>query len=291
MKDWYTIHDWDQNKKKEGAQLISENNKALVFNKQHYGIFWAVNDFEGQRKQENLTSINSFYCDIDGLKKDEIKQKIRFKIEPSLVVETKSGFHLYWFLDIDLRYLPSEEMIEEYKDILKNRLVPYFGGDPNATDTTRILRVPNFFHYKNPLKPFLIKVISEKPNFYTFKDLCLSFSRVESTKTTKKISSKNDFWSQINEINCVEALERVSGTEAVSFETITLRPYKDTHQIYVDGKSTSCWVDRNGKIGSKDGGGPSIANWLNWYHGDWVKVASILKEYFPEVKDEDMQKV
>jgi hypothetical protein len=94
------------------------------------------------------------------------------------------------------------------------------------------------------------------------------------------------FWDRVWNLNCEEALYRLSGTHYVSGETYSFKNNSNgSRNILVNGKGTSCWVDQEGRIGSLDDGGPTIAQWLHWFHKDYRKVAEMIKEVFPECLD------
>ena len=57
--------------------------------------------------------------------------------------------------------------------------------------------------------------------------------------------------------------------------------------IYVDGKSSSCWIDRDGRIGSSKKGGPFISNWIRFYGNDWKTTIKAIKEIYPAIAELD----
>lgn len=264
--------------------------EALDLNSQwQYGIFFSINGFKGRRIKENLTSINAWAIDLDSGTKQEMRNRImQTRIFPSLIIETQRGFHVYWFA--------GEASIENYKEITEMRLAPYFQADTNAVDICRILRYPGFLHWKDPKNPFLVqevyrndKIINEDDmlNFFARKkeekkvDLNIFKKPVVSFKFTPTYGDSHTFWERINNLNCQNALTSLSGTSYVKGDEFEFREnHNGTTQIWVNGQSSSCWLDKNGMIGSSSGGGPTIANWLYWYHHDWSMVAQILKEHF-----------
>ena len=151
----------DDQKKQTGVVECKDIADAKYWNERGWGIFSTPNDFIGARRVENLERINSWYIDIDGcnkpLKLAEIKKSV---IEPSIIVETKSGYHCYW--------LAAKATVHNFSEIEK-RLINYFNADPQVKDLPRLLRVPGFYHCKDINNKFLItniytseKVLSEK---------------------------------------------------------------------------------------------------------------------------------
>lgn len=155
--------------------------------KQGYGLFVSVNSFIGpeanierpKRDQAHLSHLSFLYCDIDAPKdktntttevqtfKTSIIQLLQ-KIDPvfplTALVETKNGFHCYWRLippvPVNARVINDKELapgdiskrIEDYLQCLSN-LRGLLQGDDQAKDLTRVLRIPNTLHQKDPNDP------------------------------------------------------------------------------------------------------------------------------------------
>lgn len=257
------------------------------WNEKNHGIFWTWNEFNGPRKKENLKKINVWAVDIDQGTKQEQAKRIREGLIPSLVIETKRGYQVYFVADgAEAKY---------FKHIMKDRLIPFYNGDPNAGDVSRVLRVHSFYHCKDPNDKFLVKKVFERSkSIYSQKIICAHYPDVnaqarkqfeESTKEIKlEYKGNGNFWEEIFHMDQMAALQVLSGTPAVNGERFTFRKVSRGHfNIFVDGKGTSCFIDSHRKIGSLTSGGPSLANWLYWYHRDWNVVINYMKEYFPEL--------
>ncbi len=265
---------------------------AHSWNKKGYGIFWTVNSFDGKRQIVNLTQVNGWVVDMDNGTKQEMLVQIKKGLVPSMVVETKRGYHVY--------FKAKDGTKENWNLIIKNYLVPFYHSDRNAVDLARVLRRPGFLHMKDPTNPFLIKTVWEHDVQYSEKEMILFYesriktakkailekkqTRIDSDKKWRKLYGP--FWEQVKKIDCESALNTLSGTEYVQFETYK---FSDTgsgkKNIYVNGNSTACWIDQEGLIGSSSGGGPTIAQWLNWFHKDYSKTIQIIKEVFPQCKN------
>lgn len=76
--------------------------------------------------------------------------KYRQLLQGAMVVETRSGFHLYWPI---VGGDPAR-----FTDI-QRALIRKFGGDPVITNLSRVMRVPGYYHVKDPRKPFMIRVL------------------------------------------------------------------------------------------------------------------------------------
>lgn len=259
--------------------------EAIEANTEGYGIFWALNQFHSStRKIENLKSIVAWAVDIDDGEKSEQLEKIKSGPIPHLVVETKRGFQIYF---------RAENASPEYwNSIVLDRLVPFYGADARARDLARILRVPGYYHLKDPLQPFLVTEIWNYPGKYTQTQMAYLFPDVSKEKReefikSQKLENKKEFegvWDQIWHLDHQEALERISGKEEFGGEVFSFRKASNGNlNILVNGQGTSCWLDKNLRIGSLDKGGPTIFQWVKWYGYTNSKTVEIIKKYFPEL--------
>lgn len=280
----YIIHDSDENLKLRGAIRIKRED-AQSYNREGYGIFQTVNQFHGKRKLDRLVHINAWAVDIDSGDKQRMLEKIEAGLKPTMIVETKRGYHVYWKAIDGTR--------ENWDAIVRNRLIPFYDGDKRAKDICRILRVPGFYHMKDPSDPFLVQRVTsnyveytERDMFKFYKDALMEKEVKRSLRALKKTNPlEGDFWDRVYNLNCEYALSKLSGSEHVGFEIYSFKQNTTgTLNILVDGKSTSCWIDHDGRIGSADGGGPTIAQWLNWFHKDYTRTVKIIEEVFPECR-------
>lgn len=163
---WFQDHDQDPNPPKSGnlhGTLAQHMDALRELNARGAGIYFTVNqtDLRG-RKKENITRVRAYMIDCDGLvtkraKIRKIKQLFGAALKPSLIVETRNGLHVYWYSD-------GQEAVDpdDYRRI-NTRLAHALGGDMNARDIARVMRVPGFQHQKDPSKPYPIKKVSETP--------------------------------------------------------------------------------------------------------------------------------
>ena len=135
-----------------GSLLDSPNKVTLLLNNHK-----AANSYFGvalrngtNGTKEGITQIPALWVDLDG---SPLEKVIQGPWPPSVVVETRPGrFHVYWKLKDPV----GRPEIPQVEDLLR-RLVAYFGGDPAATDASRILRVPGTLNYKTP-PPFPVSI-------------------------------------------------------------------------------------------------------------------------------------
>lgn len=276
----YRIHDKDSAK---GCHPLQDIADATYWNKQGWGIFWTVNRFNGPRRKENCTEVISWAADLDEGSKVEQLERIRaLPLSPSGIVETARGYHVYF--DAKPGANP-----ENYRDIAE-RVVKALKADTNAKDVCRILRVPGFNHCKSD-NPFQVRCIESNAVSYSEDDMRAAFPTEVEQKAELRQSMKtvgaDDLWEKVYALDCEQALMRLSGTLAVNHEQYSFQPTSNGGKnILVNGKGTSCWIDSNGRIGSCDKGGPTIWQWLYWFHKDHKRVHSFVRDYFPELFDD-----
>ena len=120
-----------------------------------YGIYFTPNGITGTKisekgsrhLDENVGIYNALFLDLDGGKKAEQKAKLlAYPIRPSYVVESKNGFHPYWFVYVGIN--------EQEWRIGMKRLIQFFGADKAACNPSRLMRLPFTWHTKTDDKFF-----------------------------------------------------------------------------------------------------------------------------------------
>ncbi len=274
----WRLHDADP-----GGCIAVTAEDARHWNARGWGIFATVNRFNGARQIVNLAEILAWAIDLDtGTKAEQRYRLKRAPLLPSIVVEVKRGYHAYW--------LAKDATPENWNAVNLDRLVHHLGADKNARDLARILRVPGFNHMKDPADPFMVREVYRSDAVYSEAEMLAAFPAAPKPVVAPRpigrpiTAGGNDLWERQGSLDCRAALERLSGTDAVNGERYDFRPSRrGTWSILVDGKSCDAWIDPNGRIGSKTGGGPTIAQWLRWFGRSYREVAELIKRYFPEV--------
>ncbi len=153
-------------------EFFQKNGFAAIDNfceKYHdYDLYHGVASRDGQGgKKENCINIYAVWCDIDfkDISEEKANELLKyFPLEPSIVIRSGGGYHVYWFLSEPL----GKESFEEIEKINK-RLAQYFTGDRGSTDITHVLRVPETLNHKperaNPHAP-TVKIEKFKPDVY-----------------------------------------------------------------------------------------------------------------------------
>lgn len=136
-----------------GRAPMSSNEVMQDFNLAGYEAYMTINGFTDGKdtKEEQCINLNTFFCDIDDGKKnpDQLK-KIIDKLEPSFIIETGRGYHIYYLLDEPIYKSEVDnwdEIVELWKQI-ETSIVTEFDGDHNAKKVTQLARQPDTFYWK-----------------------------------------------------------------------------------------------------------------------------------------------
>lgn len=266
-----------------------------------------------EHKKENHAGIRAWYCDIDVSTRDEDisevsreyrKSKALGKVwmcddlygipEPSFIVDTRNGFHVYWLAwnDAEDPYSPSENTFEEIESVIVEKLK----GDIKACKTVQLMRLPGFYNWKDE-KGYPCRVLTqlstdaiyvdddwkhllkEEETLEERKALCDSYRQKAST-------NKKDYeciFEKAQEMSQLAALAKFSGTQYVDGEIYGFDKQADgKYNIIINGKGCASFVDTVKNCifcpsGTK--GSPNIIEWLKWYrsYDNW-ELAEILKK-------------
>jgi hypothetical protein len=104
-----------------------------------------------------IAALNCLYAEFDakdfGGSLDETLAHVRaLAVQPSVIVASGGGYHCYWLL-VEPFILDADAARERAVDA-QHRWVAFVGGDDDAKDIARVLRVPGTLNYKyNPPRP------------------------------------------------------------------------------------------------------------------------------------------
>lgn len=132
--------------------------KLEQLNGRGYGIFVTVNETRGNKRQkQDIVAIRALFVDDD-----TGKANVAAFLKPHITVQSSPGKHHYYWLTHGIA-------INEFSE-LSPALVKMTGGDENAKDLARVLRLPGFYHLKaSPVMVELQNVGDHPP--YTHDDL------------------------------------------------------------------------------------------------------------------------
>lgn|GEM_PF-2584517 len=136
---------------------------------------------DGRKKAagKEITQFNNWYLDVDAGKDDnnnyydlaEVERRKKDMLaviatlpEPTAIVETRNGYHIYWSC-YEVKDLDTWQAVEtKLIDIVRI-------ADPHARDVARLLRVPYSTWRKIPDQPYKIKLVSAARNQYPAADM------------------------------------------------------------------------------------------------------------------------
>jgi hypothetical protein len=149
----------------EFQRWLAEQNRAGS------DIFIGMNplkDGASGRTKDNIKEVRHVYLDLDEDAKMALAN-IRDSLDappPNFVLDTSPGKHqVVWKIEgVDL----------EQAECLLRSLATEFGGDPAATDATRVFRMPGFINRKYPNEPeFLVQVRYESNRIHHLRDFTI----------------------------------------------------------------------------------------------------------------------
>ena len=297
-----TIQLFDDTKQwKDLARKINQNKFSKEelerwlehYNKEGAGVFFSINSMNPwERDKANVTHVNAWACEVDNLsKEDQMKLVSVAPLAPSLIIESSKSFHMYRFA--------KDGTIENWTKVCR-WLRNFFGWDPAiASDISRVLRVPGYYHMKDAGHPFMCDIVDWNGEYYTEEEMLKAFPDTETladkeARAIKKEQQlKQAIWNddtrdRIRAMDCKAMLEKISWTSLVWWDIISFKRNSNwTEQIFCNWKSTGCRIDTKGKIWSTDKGGPNRTNWIAWYGWvDWKEIYHWIKEEFPFVLPE-----
>lgn len=234
-----------------GRPAVSSTTRRDDLNEAGYEAYFTVNGFKDtpNATKDSCTSLNAFFIDIDGRKDLEELEEIKKKLEPSFILETKNGFHVYWLLDepIYKDEMFGDDKWEDYVskwERIEQAIVTTLKADKAVKDITRILRIPDTYYWKKSgdaykqgvaNAPFKIKGVYKNISAnYTMDQVAEAFPPVTEIATfpqqTVKAESmkkyaeaeKKDFFDRVNEKYPME--QRDSFKKLISGELGTLPP-------------------------------------------------------------------
>lgn len=234
-----------------GRPPVSSIIRRDDLNVEGYESYFTVNGFKDMpdAKKDHCSSLNAFFVDIDGRKDPKELEAIRSRLEPSFILETKNGYHIYWLLDEPV-YKDEIFGSETWEDLvlrwerIEQSIVTTLKADPVVKDITRILRVPETYYWKKSGEeykkgvasaPFIIKGIHKNLSAnYSMEQMEDAFpapievasfpSPSVASENFKKYAEaeKKDFFQRVNEKYPME--RRESFKRLISGEADTLPP-------------------------------------------------------------------
>ncbi|MFH7326668.1 DUF3987 domain-containing protein [Desulfurivibrio sp. C05AmB] len=149
----FCFRTFDDNKDRSDPRLVTTPTGALEqcggrlasLNAKGAGVYVVVN--QGGNTDKEINTIRALFADFDQVDKN---RRFDFSLKPSLVIESSPGkHHVYWLVD--------DFPVEQFRAAQK-RIIGAYGSDPTVKNESRVMRVPGFYHRKDPI-PFLSRII------------------------------------------------------------------------------------------------------------------------------------
>ncbi len=191
------------------VQVLKLKNGQVVkmFNTDIEGIIDVVQEQEGEkdvyitpnsfyipnRSNDNIRHFRALYIDLDlnnGHSKTEAFYEIYIKAaqglipKPSMIIDSGRGLHLYWRIE----HAPKGAAYtwQELEDYLYKQLKP-LGADLKATDSARVLRLPNTINSRNSAMCEVLELNDFKYSMYDLREKYLHYQKKDKPGTNKKI--------------------------------------------------------------------------------------------------------
>ncbi|MDP6779951.1 MAG: DNA-primase RepB domain-containing protein, partial [Candidatus Latescibacteria bacterium] len=115
--------------------------------------------------EDHAVLLPALWADVDakdhgGDRKLAAKAIAAFELQPSIIVDSGNGFHLYWILKEPEQVVPNN--LKHLRSLLLG-LAEAVGGDTACRDLSRILRVPGTRNLKDPGNPREVRVLRWRP--------------------------------------------------------------------------------------------------------------------------------
>lgn len=180
-------------------------------NKKGCDIYFVINPSKGL-KNSDVTQLVCNYVDLDAgrdsdgnyfdlSKVTSFKKKAMTKIKsfspaPTMIVETRNGYHVYWNYKTPV---PANYLNRSHWREIQDKILSYFvsvGGDKEVQKVNQLLRVPYTQWHKiwaGAGKPFDVKVVkkADPKKLFDFSTLVQSFASLEFN--AKKVGKKKNF--------------------------------------------------------------------------------------------------
>lgn len=179
--DSFTFQTFDDNRHRRDKSLVRIIHGSLTehfdylcdLNRHGAGIFVTVNRTDGRGRQiHNIVRSRGVWIETDNGIPD------RLPIAPTLNVQTSSPSHVHLYFLLK----PGEILTREQHSEIMPRLVQDFRCDKMATDFTRVLRLPGFYHCKDPDHPKFVHVCDCTGHRYTTSELLAAFPPLNKQK-------------------------------------------------------------------------------------------------------------
>ncbi len=193
-----------ENKGNPQIQLMPTSVPALdpdiiaKYNQRKYGTWFTPNSMKnGKRRKIDTSRFNAIVLDMDfkgtveeiaEQKAIKLKELLDLQLKPTVIVETRNGYHLYWFLVlgtiIDIEVFAALQILMQQK----------LDTDPGSLGAEHLFRVPGYNHWKVQDDPFMCQIIhADYTKRYTYDELVHKYGGKKKLEHLKRKSVMRDY--------------------------------------------------------------------------------------------------
>lgn len=166
----------------DGFRWLSQTNNR------GYGVYVIPN--KGGRQDADIKSYSHHFVDFDGTdtdtKEHHLERLAAFPLQPSMVIETRRGYHAYWQLN------DPETPIERFTEI-QHRFIKALSSDPSIFNEARLMRFPGFNHMAKGQDPMMVEIKNVNDSKYTQENFDEVLPKLKVYHKTAKTVNRNVF--------------------------------------------------------------------------------------------------
>jgi len=156
------------------------------------GIFAAVNGTSPDgRKKRDIQTIRCVWADLDEKNATEPFDFSVLPLQPTMVVRSGHGTHLYWCFITALIANPETNQCVETLMRAIQKTLQTFGADKQVCDISRVMRIPGFYNMKRGPYP-LVELLSNDGPRYAIEEIEAAFPQVNEEKDSRRIPPRGD---------------------------------------------------------------------------------------------------
>lgn len=131
--------------------------RLCIANERGMGVFVAINTHDPlvRRSKKSTQTINAIFIDLDDQETAYDKLMAAVEMLPATMVVESSPrrYHVYWVLE-----KPGSLLVDDFM-FWQKKIAATLGSDPKIVDSSRVMRVPGFFHLKR--ETFMSHIVDE----------------------------------------------------------------------------------------------------------------------------------
>lgn len=152
-------------------------------------LFFGVATRAGGGTKAHVVRVPAVWADVDfkDTPREILADKLKsFPFKPSIIVKSGGGAHLYWLLKVPV----GQGDIEDLEEV-NRRIAGALGGDRNAVDAARVLRLPGTLNLK--YEPARRCEVTQTSDFsYSLEDFLEMLPPAPERQAADKVEARND---------------------------------------------------------------------------------------------------